>query len=100
VERLATRLMGRVPRHGRCNMVHLFEVNNERQANALKERDRFLSSHPELKGLQRKIDERLKGASTGHNRLVLIHDLMMDSFLEMDRKLQVLLGGRRPLKPR
>lgn len=81
-------------------MAHLFEVNNERHARALKERDRFLSTHPELRGLQKRIDERLKGAATGHNRLVLIHDLMMDSFLEMDRKLQVLLGTRKPAKAR
>lgn len=76
-------------------MPHLFEVHNERQAHALKERDRFLSTHPELRSLQKEIDERLKGAASGHNRLVLIHDLMMDSFLEMDRRLQRLLGRRR-----
>ncbi len=79
-------------------MGHLFEVNSERQAKALKERDRFLRSHPELRGFQKKIDDRLKGAATGHNRLVLIHDLMMDSFREMDRRLQTLLGRIKSLK--
>ena len=79
-------------------MPHLFKINTERHADALKERDRFLSSHPELRAFQKEIDERLKGAATGHNRLVVIHDLMMDSFLEMDRKLQTLLGRRRSMK--
>jgi hypothetical protein len=76
----------------------LFEVHTERQAKALRERDCFLSSHPELRGFQKRIDDRLKGAATSHNRLVLIHDLMMDSFLEMDRRLQTLLGRIRSPK--
>lgn len=76
-------------------MDHLQAVKSEEHAAALRERDRFLCAHPELKKLQREIDVRLKGAATEHNRLVLIHQLMMSSFLELDSKLQLLLGRRR-----
>jgi len=73
-------------------MDHLSAVKSRQHAEALKERDRFLSTHPELENLQKQIDRRLKGATTGHNRLVLIHRLMMDSFIELNKKLQSLIG--------
>lgn len=76
-------------------MAHLFEVKGHLQAEALQERDRFLFTHPELKDLQEAIDRALSKADTSHNRLVVIHNMMMDSFLEMHRKLQDLLKRRR-----
>jgi hypothetical protein len=75
-------------------MPNLFAIRTDRQADALKERDGFLEAHPELKVLQRQIDERLRKASTGHNRLLVIHGLMMESFLELHLKLQSIVGRR------
>jgi hypothetical protein len=57
-------------------------IESSRYAKALKRRDLFLKSHPELVPLQREIDEKLR-------------NLMMDSFLEMDEKLQALVSNRR-----
>ena len=74
-------------------MAHLSVIRTDQHAKALKARDRFLRSHPELREFQRKIDERLKKASSDHNRLVIIHNWMMDSFFELDRKLQNLAGS-------
>jgi hypothetical protein len=76
-------------------MAHLFEVKGDLQADALRERDRFLGSHPELKELQDAIDSALSKADSSHNRLVVIHNMMMDSFLEMHQKLQDLIRRRR-----
>lgn len=70
-------------------------LRSQKLAEALKERERFLSRHPELRKLQKEIDRRLKNAATDHNRLVVIHDLMMDSFLELDSKLQTLVARLR-----
>ncbi len=76
-------------------MAHLFPVKSETFAAALSARDRFLSAHPELKALQQTIDARLKSASSNHNRLVVIHELMMEAFLELNSKLQSIKAGRR-----
>jgi ribosomal protein S24E len=70
-------------------------IESSRYAKALKRRDLFLKSHPELVPLQREIDEKLRKAGSLHNRLVIIRNLMMDSFLEMDEKLQALVSNRR-----
>ncbi len=69
-------------------MAHLFSVKDDKQAEALLERDLFLREHPELTEFQRKIDERLRGAGSAHNRLVMIYEMMMDSFMELNAKLQ------------
>jgi hypothetical protein len=69
-------------------MAHLFSVKDDEQAEALLERDRFLREHPELRKFQREIDERLRRAGSAHNRLVVIHEMMLDSFLELNTKLQ------------
>jgi hypothetical protein len=71
-------------------MANLCSVTNPELAEALEQRDRFLNDHPELKQLQRQIDDRLTKAVTRHNRLVVIHELMMDKFRELDTKLQAL----------
>jgi hypothetical protein len=71
-------------------MSHLSMVISEEHAKALLERDQFLREHPELLELQREIDDRLKNAMSTENRLVLIHDLMMESFLKLDEKLKTL----------
>lgn len=72
-------------------MSHLTTVKSDEHARALLERDHFLMEHPELKDLQRKIDDRLKKAVSTENRLIVIHDLMMESFLRLDNKLRTLL---------
>ena len=69
-------------------MAHLFSIKNDKQAEALMERDRFLREHPELRAFQRKIDERLRRAGSAHNRLVVIYEMMMESFAELNAKLQ------------
>jgi hypothetical protein len=76
-------------------MRNLSTVKTEEHARALKERDRFLSDHPELGKLQGDIDRKLGKASTEHNRLVIIHNLMMDAFKEMDQRLQEMVGTHR-----
>jgi hypothetical protein len=73
-------------------MAHLATIRNEQHAKALLARDRFLERHPELRGLQRRIDDKLRKAGSDHNRLVLIHTWMMDSFFELFSKLQPLVS--------
>ncbi len=75
-------------------MTHLFQVKTESFAAALSARDRYLSAHPDLRNLQRKIDARLHSASSSHNRLVVIHELMMDALMELNSKLQLIKGHR------
>ncbi len=69
-------------------MAHLFSIKNDTQVEALKERDDFLRQHPELREFQQKIDDRLRRAGSAHNRLVVIYEMMMDSFMELNLKLQ------------
>jgi hypothetical protein len=69
-------------------MAHLFSIKTDMQAEALKERDDFLREHPELREFQRKIDDRLRRAGSAHNRRVVIHEMMMDSFWELNARLQ------------
>ena len=69
-------------------MTNLVSIKTPEHAEALFRRDLFLQLHPELRGLQREIDKKLGKASTDHNRLVVIHELMMDRFLQLHRKLQ------------
>lgn len=73
-------------------MAHLVTIRNEQHARALLARDRFLKRHPDLRGLQRRIDDKLRKAGSDHNRLVLINTWMMDSFFELFRKLQSLVS--------
>ncbi|MEW6137296.1 MAG: hypothetical protein AB1733_03615 [Thermodesulfobacteriota bacterium] len=72
-------------------MGKLSAVKTREHAAALRERDRFLSEHPELRGFQRDIDEMLGSAGSDHNRLVLIHNLMMDAVRKLDDQLHSLL---------
>ncbi|MBI5250393.1 MAG: hypothetical protein HY912_12935 [Desulfomonile tiedjei] len=76
-------------------MSHLSMVKSDEHARALIERDLFLTEHPELRELQQKIDDRLRKAMSMENRLVVIHDLMMESFMRLDRKLKNLLESLR-----
>jgi hypothetical protein len=69
-------------------MAHLFSIRNDKQAIALEERDHFLREHPELREFQRKIDDRLRRAGSAHNRFVVIYEMIMDSFLELNARLQ------------
>jgi hypothetical protein len=69
-------------------MAHLFSIKKDIQAEALKERDNFLREHPELREFQRKIDDRLRRAGSAHNRLVVIYEMMMDSFRELNARLR------------
>lgn len=71
-------------------MSHLSTVKSDEHAKALLERDRFLQDHPELLALQEKIDDRLRKADSSQNRLVVIHDLMMESFFKLDNQLKSL----------
>ena len=73
-------------------MAYLATIRNEQHAKALLARDRFLKLHPELRGFQRRIDDKLRKAGSDHNRLVLIHTWMMDSFFELFRKLRSLVN--------
>jgi len=76
-------------------MPNLSTVRTREHAEALQQRDRFLDTHPELRDLQRTIDEKLRSAASDHNRLVLIHKLMMDAFRELNVRLQSLVGSHR-----
>jgi len=75
-------------------MGEVIRIESSRSARALKERDRFLSKHPELKPLQREVDDMLRKAGSTHNRLVTIHNLMMDSLLDLNDRLQSVAGNR------
>jgi hypothetical protein len=72
-------------------MANLVSVTSEKQAQALKERDRFLKDHPQLLPLQRKIDSRLGHAKSEHNRLVLVHGMMMDSVKALTDSLKLMI---------
>lgn len=76
-------------------MTKLVYIKTPEHAEALRKRDCFLQSHPELRNLQREIDTQLDKAATDHNRLVVIHNLMMDRFLQLHRKLQSLVRRNR-----
>jgi hypothetical protein len=75
-------------------MGEVIRIESSRSAKALKERDRFLGKHPELKPLQREVDDMLRKAGSTHNRLVMIRNLMMDSFLDLNDRLQSVAGNR------
>jgi len=75
-------------------MGEVIRIESSRSAKALKERDRFLCKHPELKPLQREVDYMLRKAGSTHNRLVMIHNLMMDSLLDLNDRLQSVAGNR------
>jgi uncharacterized coiled-coil DUF342 family protein len=72
-----------------------FAVESEAHAGALRDRDRFLAEHPELAHLQKEIDDKLEKAESNHNRLVMISNLMMESFMKMDARLQDLRRNRK-----
>jgi len=76
-------------------VANLSAIKSDDHARLLRERDRFLGDHPELKELQRDIDDKLRKASSNHNRLVIIHGLMLAALSELDNRLQVLVGRRR-----
>ena len=76
-------------------MARLTIVKSSPEAQAIRERDRFLDEHPRLRALQTHIDNKLQTAETDHNRLVLLHKMMMDSFVEMNKKLQRLIETRK-----
>ena len=80
-------------------MSRVFLIRSTEHAEAVKERDRFLSAHPELKPLQEEIDKRLHSAVSDHNRLVMVHELMMEAFLKLDGILQSLAKGNREHLP-
>jgi hypothetical protein len=75
-------------------MAKVIPIESSRSARALRERDSFLRKHPELKPLQREIDEMLRKAGSRHNRLVMIRNLMMDSFQDLNDRLQSMVGNR------
>ncbi len=75
-------------------MGKVIRIESSRSAKALRERDSFLASHPELKPFQREIDEMLRKAGSRHNRLVMIRNLMMDSFQDLNDRLQSMVGNR------
>jgi len=74
--------------------MNLSTIKSNRHARLLRERDSFLRSHPELRTLQKTIDEKLGNACNDNNRLVLIHSLMMEAVAELDDKLQTLVGKK------
>jgi hypothetical protein len=74
-------------------MGKVIQIGSSRSAKALRERDSFLTMHPELKPLQREIDEMLRKAGSRHNRLVMIRNMMMDSFLDLNDRLQSVVGN-------
>jgi hypothetical protein len=48
-------------------MGEVIRIESSRSARALRERDRFLGKHPELKPLQREVDDMLRKAGSTHN---------------------------------
>lgn len=53
--------------------------------------NKFLQENPELKPMQAEIDKMLSGAGTQHNRMVLLHHMMMDKVKELSKAIKTLL---------
>jgi hypothetical protein len=79
----------------RRTMTNLTAIRSAGHARAIRARDSFLSRHPELRRLQDEIDKKLRGAESSHNRLVIIHSLMMESFFRLQGKLQAITRKKR-----
>ena len=56
---------------------------------AIKERDEFLEEHPELKGLQKEIDETL-AKTPSHMRMEVISTMMFSKANELKEEMQRL----------
>jgi hypothetical protein len=69
-------------------MTNICLVKSREHADAIESRDRFLKAHPQLQDLQMEIDRKLRSAASNHNRLLIINQMMMKAFMEMDSKLQ------------
>lgn len=76
-------------------MSNLYIIASKEHADAVRERDAFLRNHPQLRQFQRDIDKKLHGASSTHNRLALIHHLMMENFKKLNSELQSLARAKR-----
>ncbi|HMK36098.1 MAG TPA: hypothetical protein VK463_13580 [Desulfomonilaceae bacterium] len=74
-------------------MGNVISMRSDEYYEALERREVFLSKHPELRPLQRKIDESLKKADTQQNRLVIMRELMMDSLNEMTESLNSMISS-------
>jgi seryl-tRNA synthetase len=61
------------------------------------ELNKLLEERPELQALQDKIDATLNKAGSKNNRLTMIQNLMLDSFFELNEKLQEMSGKMKKL---
>jgi len=59
----------------------------------VKERDEFLAKHPELQPLQDEINDIINKAGNKHNRNVVIQNLMLTRFHEINKLLKNLTKG-------
>jgi hypothetical protein len=74
-------------------MSKLFAVKTREHAEALLERDRLLFENPKLTSFQRQIDEMLDKAGSDHNRLVVIHNLMIEHMRKLAEELRLLIAN-------
>jgi len=58
---------------------------------------KLLQERPDLQALQDKIDATLNKAGSKNNRLTMMHNLMLDSFFELNEKLQEMSGRMKRL---
>jgi len=58
-------------------------MNTEEYFKAKQRLSEFIASEPRAAALQQEIDAKLKAAGNSHNRLIIIHNMMMDKFYEL-----------------
>ena len=58
-------------------------MNSEQIFKLKQEINLLLEERPQYKPFQSMIEEKLKNAGSGHNRLILIHSMMMDKLLTL-----------------
>jgi len=61
------------------------------------ELNKLLEERPDLQALQDKIDTTLNKAGSKNNRLTMMQNLMLDSFFELNEKLQEMSGRMKKL---
>lgn len=60
----------------------------------IRQRDELLKQRPELQALQDEVDRRLAKAGNQNNRMVIIGQMMWDSFHQLNQALQDFTKGK------
>ena len=74
-------------------MANITQLNNDKLNEMILKRNQLLEENPQLKELQFKINDLLAGATSPHNKMVLLQKLMIDSMNELQGHLNDLETG-------